>query len=399
VLGDEEVSSALPLGFSFTYSGSAQTTIRVSSNGWLSFSSTTDPTPTPQFFPTSTGSGPVPNNVIAAFWSDLDPSQGGQVHTFSNANDAFVGGPTFTVQFTDVPHVSGDAPVTFQVKFYQATQSFDIRILSGPSDGTPHSIGFENSNGQWGVQIRAGVNFDIEQARFVGQAFATRPKLQLITAGSPLQAGYKTVLALQTRYANGSTSNYATQVGTTDSNVFVFDAHTQVPPGDFSAALAAALDAGKTVIWTSRMLPGTSLRAKFGLDATVTPVGHQQRSLPVTVGTSENFSTFLPVPDLTAQLDAFTTSDGINGYTVAVSGGRIVRRDSSGEPGLIRNLGGKAWYSSTSFEDFRSASTPNVGVDSDNDGVADVVEVIGNAVLQGVYMVDVNNDAIDDRQP
>jgi hypothetical protein len=69
LLGDDEVSAALPIGFTFDYYGTPFTELYAVSNGFLSFgddsSTFTNQCPLPN--------AATPNNLIAPLWDDLDP--------------------------------------------------------------------------------------------------------------------------------------------------------------------------------------------------------------------------------------------------------------------------------------------------------------------------------------
>ena len=77
-LGDDEVSSALPIGFSFDFYGNTYTDAFVSSNGFITFNGggdagccTGNPLPT---------LGGDPTNLVAGLWTDLfPPGTGGNV--------------------------------------------------------------------------------------------------------------------------------------------------------------------------------------------------------------------------------------------------------------------------------------------------------------------------------
>ncbi|MBU0743527.1 S8 family serine peptidase [bacterium] len=136
---DETMTFALP--FPFTFYGQTFSELNVCSNGWASLDSGDNdnlnmPIPHPD----------TPNNLLAPFWDDLAPHQGGTVYTWSDT-----AGGRFVVQwdhvpFYNVPHyqtfelvLSADGGVVFQ---YQ-----DIR------DRVSASVGIENGAGDDGLQV------------------------------------------------------------------------------------------------------------------------------------------------------------------------------------------------------------------------------------------------------
>ena len=103
--GDDISLGAFDLGFPMTFYGQLFNTVRVSTNGFLSFTFTSSPYVNP-FLPSSS----LPNNVVAPFWDDLNPSAGGEIYYWADpAADRFV------VQFQDVVRYGTAVTETFQV--------------------------------------------------------------------------------------------------------------------------------------------------------------------------------------------------------------------------------------------------------------------------------------------
>lgn len=149
-LTDEQNAGPFPLGFNFEFYGNVYNTIRICSNGWLSFTSTSTAY-TNSGIPTTSD----PNNALYPFWDDLDPSSGGTVHYYADAANQ-----RFVVQFTDVPHYGTSEPgtYTFQV-ILKATgevlyQYLDMRQTLGSA-----TIGIENSTGTIALQVVANAAY------------------------------------------------------------------------------------------------------------------------------------------------------------------------------------------------------------------------------------------------
>ena len=142
-LGDDD-ATLVALPFSFPFYDTSWFEFALSSNGYLTFGSDW----------TASVNGPIPdpaqpNEFIAPFWEDLDPSIGGTIH-YHYSPDA----GTFTVQFTEVPN--GSATVageyTFQVVLYQdGTIRFYYLEMTGYVEGA--TIGIENPDGTIGLQV------------------------------------------------------------------------------------------------------------------------------------------------------------------------------------------------------------------------------------------------------
>ncbi|MBU1073787.1 S8 family serine peptidase, partial [bacterium] len=140
-LTDDSVSGDLPLGFTFKFYGADFTTVRVCSNGFLSFTSsdnsyTNDPIPDAQ----------EPNNLIAAYWDDLNPASAGTVYYYADAaNNRFI------VEWDAVVHYGTSDPQTFQVILNgDQTIVFQYATTNGQSEST---VGIEDGSGAVGLQV------------------------------------------------------------------------------------------------------------------------------------------------------------------------------------------------------------------------------------------------------
>ena len=135
---DSSVDVALP--FSFSFYGALQSTVRIGSNGFLAFGGTANP-----FTNAAIPTAAAPNNLVAGFWDDLNPSDGGTIHHQAGAG-------TFTVQYTNVPRFAADGFVTFQIVLNQdGTMRFYYNSMVGTMNSA--SIGIEDGAGAVGLQV------------------------------------------------------------------------------------------------------------------------------------------------------------------------------------------------------------------------------------------------------
>jgi hypothetical protein len=116
--------------------------VRICSNGWISFTSTSTAYSN-QGIPSSGD----PNNLLAVLWDDLNPTSGGQIYYHQDtANQRFI------VEWDGVPHYgSGGGPETFQVIL-----SADGSILyqyKTVANGTGATVGIEDATGATGLQV------------------------------------------------------------------------------------------------------------------------------------------------------------------------------------------------------------------------------------------------------
>lgn len=141
---DDQNAGPFDLGFTFTFFGQDFTSIRICSNGWVSFTSESatyanTPLPNPE----------EPNNVIYAFWDDMYLPLGGQVLYQQEVG-------RFIVSWIDVPHINDEATVySYQVVIYDYGQ-IDINyntISTNPPGNTNCTVGIENSDGTEALPI------------------------------------------------------------------------------------------------------------------------------------------------------------------------------------------------------------------------------------------------------
>ncbi len=96
---DDEVVGPLPIGFNFPFYGNPFNSMKVSSNGWISFTYTgTSSLLTNSALPSTSGA----DNMIAGFWDDLSfsPTHGSASAYYYND------GTRFILSYIDVPHYS-----------------------------------------------------------------------------------------------------------------------------------------------------------------------------------------------------------------------------------------------------------------------------------------------------
>jgi Secretion system C-terminal sorting domain len=149
-ISDDQTIGPFNIGFTFNYFGIDYTQFYINSNGFITFSSTAISATFGPQLPNEI----LPNNIIAGYWKDLDPSNTnvtGQHLYYGNDNGDMV------ITFEHYPEISGDVNgwITFQiiltstgnikVQFQNAGTSFDI------NSGT---VGIENSNGTEGITYR-----------------------------------------------------------------------------------------------------------------------------------------------------------------------------------------------------------------------------------------------------
>ena len=140
---DDQTIGPFPIGFDFNYFGTEYSEFFISSNGFISFQSTSNGCCSGQFLP-NTGQ---PNNMIAAFYEDFDPPEGGQISYALEGN--VIGARELVVEFNGIYPWNGPpkTPSTWQIKLQECTNIIEIHCESCVSDGGSFTQGIENSAG------------------------------------------------------------------------------------------------------------------------------------------------------------------------------------------------------------------------------------------------------------
>ncbi len=144
-LGDDMVSAAIPLGFTFDFYGTSFTDCYVSSNGFLTFTAAlASGCCTGQVLPNGTYT-----YTIFFGQEDLDPNTcvDGDI-TYYTTGDP--GSQIFVLSFTDVPHFPGPEgtfPVTVQVQLYEGTNEVRIVTTQYNGDGGSSTMGLNEDAG------------------------------------------------------------------------------------------------------------------------------------------------------------------------------------------------------------------------------------------------------------
>jgi hypothetical protein len=140
-LGDDELSTAIPIGFNFNFYGAPQSQIYISSNGFITFDA-------------NSGSGccigqnlpdiAIPNAVIAAGWSDLDPATGG---TISYVTTGVSPNRKCAITYTAIPNFGGGLPETFQIVLCENQNIIELHLSTLSTNVGLRTAGIENFSG------------------------------------------------------------------------------------------------------------------------------------------------------------------------------------------------------------------------------------------------------------
>jgi hypothetical protein len=142
LLDEDEVSAALPIGFTFKFYGNFYHDFRISSNGFISFdTAATDGCCAGQKLPDLA----LPNNLIAFAWEDYSPQSGGSVSYYTTGVPP---NRKLVIRFDSLLHYSlsgSNDPVTSRIELYETSNNIEIHTLSMP--GNPNGLWFNHTEG------------------------------------------------------------------------------------------------------------------------------------------------------------------------------------------------------------------------------------------------------------
>lgn len=131
--GDDALSAAVPLGFNFPFYGNTFSSVKMCTNGFLTFTDTGTPYSN-SALPSTSGA----QNMLAPFWDDLNFGTVQRVYTYFD-------GARFIISYVAVPHYSAGGPYTFQVLLYPSGEiRFQYQTMASPVDGA--TIGIQNAS-------------------------------------------------------------------------------------------------------------------------------------------------------------------------------------------------------------------------------------------------------------
>ncbi|MCB9184413.1 MAG: lamin tail domain-containing protein [Flavobacteriales bacterium] len=158
--GDGVLTTGLPIGFNFDYNGTVYTTFGVSTDGYLSFTATSNSLTNTNLYSTT-----APNAVIAPWWDDLNTNAVGTnpAGSILYQTTGTTGNQVLTVQWIVSSYWSttNGQPrlLNMQVKLYEATGNIELwygdAIGSVTNTTESASIGLESATGGNGQYIDA----------------------------------------------------------------------------------------------------------------------------------------------------------------------------------------------------------------------------------------------------
>ncbi|NQU04949.1 MAG: VCBS repeat-containing protein, partial [Calditrichaeota bacterium] len=154
---DDWNSGPLDMGWTFVFYGEEFNSIRICSNGFASFTSTStayQPFPVP--------SEAEPYNLLAPQWVDLDPSRGGTIYFYTNADEEVT-----IISWINIPGYGGGTRQTFQL-ILSGDGSIKYQYADENPAGRNTCIGIQNGDGTDGLSIHWGN----EEGGPIGRAYS-----------------------------------------------------------------------------------------------------------------------------------------------------------------------------------------------------------------------------------
>lgn len=143
---DDQNLGPYAIGFSFPFYGNSYSQVRISANGWLSFTSSA--TGASSYNNTTLPASTAPENILACWWDDLSPQRAGTaVRRWTNNADSFV------VSFQNVQSYQNNGLYNFEV-ILKSDGSVTYQYGNmGTNRLTSSTIGMQNSDRTKGVTV------------------------------------------------------------------------------------------------------------------------------------------------------------------------------------------------------------------------------------------------------
>lgn len=160
-LSDDVVTSLFPIGFQFSFFREPTDVFWIGSNGFITLFQLTGPGCCEgQVLPTPGD----PDGIIAGFWTDLDPSAGGEVRIDRLDNGS---ASMLVVDYDQIPVKGTSGTATFQIVLFD-NDRFEVRVFSASDGPNPATIGAENFDGSLGLTVAGpGVSLVDTGFRFI----------------------------------------------------------------------------------------------------------------------------------------------------------------------------------------------------------------------------------------
>jgi len=312
-LGDDQVSAAIGLPFTFSFFGTGYSSVYVSSNGFITFlAGQSNGCCAGQAVPNAAS----PNGFVAGAWNDLYPPGGGSIRYETTGS---AGSRVFIVMYKNLPNYSGSAPdYTFNIKLFEGTNVIEVHIVTATNDGSETTVGIENPAGTVGFQS------------FFGAASLSNVAFRYTPASSAPVVTTAPVSALD--YTAGSLNGSANPNGAATTAYFRYGTDPTLTAG--TNTVAQSLGSGTTAVAFAESLTGLFPQTTYYYRAIAT------NSAGTSDGAILNFTTPAQPPTVVTQPARVVVPTGalLNGTVSPNSASTSARFEYSTDPGLFGSI-------------------------------------------------------------
>ena len=138
--GDDAISAPQAIGFSFPFYGNAFASVRVCTNGFLTFTDSGTPYSNGAL-PTTGGA----QNMVAPFWDDLDFGATPRIWVHND-------GTRYIVSWVGAPHYQTGGPYSFQLLLYPSGEiRYQYQTMNSPTNSA--TVGIQNGTETVGLNV------------------------------------------------------------------------------------------------------------------------------------------------------------------------------------------------------------------------------------------------------
>ncbi|HEY3295837.1 MAG TPA: S8 family serine peptidase [bacterium] len=253
VAGDDSTGDPRPMPWFFPFYGRSFNRVAICSNGWISFTSCLS----------SMSWQPVPLNdehdpyyAIAPYWTDLDPTRGGAILCYDDAERE-----RYILQWNQIRRYGSSAPNTFQIVLYRnGTVDFVYATMASPVNAG--AVGIKGRNGEW-LQLaynQAFVQSNTLVRMFQPDTFATHCSVRDAVQGVIAAAQQVRVpLRLENHHMSFGEQSWQVNIGSSDphgTRVAATVSMLNMPdPSGLHVVLIPAGPGGVTLRWNRIVAP------------------------------------------------------------------------------------------------------------------------------------------------
>ncbi len=400
---DDLVTGAIPLGFSFPFFGNSFSSVRVCTNGFISFENAS-----PLFFGPSLPSLEASGNVVAAFWNDLILDASSHIYTQQIGN-------LFVIQFENLARFGAETErVTCEIILRQTGEIF-IQYKLVPAGFTDYSVGIQDGQRSRGLQVAYHANYAQPQlaVRITPPGFDTWLGTS-ITSGTVAAPGtqgfnatlnsaalspgrYYASLRVDSNDADESRVSVPVELTVTGAEIEVLGNGLMIPTNDTTTTVVDGTDFGMVAIaggpvthaFTIRNSGGDSLIvSSVGITGSRFSVATQPAATVLASGLTTFAITFAPTTVGPAVgTVTFTTNDADEAtYTFTIAGVALTPIENwrLTHFGNIANSGSGADLADADFDGLQNLAEYGLSLDpkTPTAGSGTVVRVNGSGYLE-----------------